>query len=295
MSLKNWTKRHESQLKELRYTGFLIRRNMLIMTGFIIVGIMVLMGILAPYIAPYDPTDMQFSQRLLPPSASHLLGTDDNGMDIFSRIVYGIRLDLLIAITVISMVGVFGTILGVFSGYYGGKLDEITMRIADIFLSFPYLLLAMAIAAVLGPSIFHSIIAISVTWWPIYARLARGATLSVKEREFVEASRAIGESNIYIIFKHILPNIIAPVLVQATLDMGNVILEAAALSFIGLGAQPPQPELGLMISVGRNFMRDYWWVATFPGITILVIVLGFNLMGDGLRDLLDPKVRRSLL
>ena len=149
MSLKNWTKRHESQLKELRYTGFLIRRNTLIMTGFIIVGIMVLMGILAPYIAPYDPTDMQFSQRLLPPSASHLLGTDDNGMDIFSRIVYGIRLDLLIAITVISMVGVFGTILGVFSGYYGGKLDEITMRIADIFLSFPYLLLAMAIAAVL--------------------------------------------------------------------------------------------------------------------------------------------------
>ena len=216
-------------------------------------------------------------------------------MDIFSRIIFGIRLDLIIAIAIVGVVAVFGTILGVFSGYHGGKLDELYMRTADIFMAFPYLLLAMAIAAVLGPSIFHSIIAISITWWPVYARLARGATLSVRERDFVEASRALGARDSYIIFRHILPNVIAPIMVQATLDMGNVILEAAALSFIGLGAQAPQPELGLMISIGRNFMRDYWWVATFPGLTILIMVLGFNLMGDGLRDLLDPKLRRSLV
>lgn len=263
--------------------------------GFAIVGVMIFVAVFAPLIATHDPTDMRFAERLQPPSLEHLLGTDDNGMDIFSRIVYGIRLDLIIAIVVILMVSVLGTVIGVFSGYYGGKFDEIVMRIADIFLAFPYLLLAMAIAAVLGPGIFHSIIAISVTWWPVYARLARGATLSVKEMNYIEASRALGESSVYIIFKHVIPNIIAPILVQATLDMGNVVLEAAGLSFIGLGAQPPQPELGLMVSIGRNYMRDYWWVATFPGLTILIMVLGFNLLGDGLRDLLDPKVRRSLL
>lgn len=295
MKKNSWLDRHRSQIKEARFSLFLVRRNILILVGFITIGVMLGLAAFAPYITHYDPTDMQFSQRLQAPSASHILGTDDNGMDIFSRIIFGIRLDLIIAIVIVGVVAVFGTILGVFSGYHGGKLDELYMRIADIFMAFPYLLLAMAIAAVLGPSIFHSIIAISITWWPVYARLARGATLSVREREFVEASRALGARDSYIIFRHILPNVIAPIMVQATLDMGNVILEAAALSFIGLGAQAPQPELGLMISIGRNFMRDYWWVATFPGLTILIMVLGFNLMGDGLRDLLDPKLRRSLV
>lgn len=280
---------------ELKYTLFLIKRNPLMMLGFVIVGVMVLLGIFAPLLATHDPEEMVFSERLRPPSLEHLFGTDDNGMDIFSRILYGIRLDLLIAFTVIALVGILGTLLGVFAGYYGGLIDEIIMRLADIFLSFPYLLLAMAIAAALGPGIFHSIIAISVTWWPVYARLSRGVTLSVKEMGYVEAARALGAGSLYIILRHILPNILAPILVQATLDMGNVILEAAALSFIGLGAQPPQPELGLMISLGRGYIRDYPWVSLFPGLAILIMVLGFNLLGDGLRDLLDPKVRRKLL
>lgn len=280
---------------DLKYTLFLIKRNPLMMLGFVIVGVMVLLGIFAPLLATHDPEEMVFSERLRPPSLEHLFGTDDNGMDIFSRILYGIRLDLLIAFTVIALVGILGTLLGVFAGYYGGLIDEIIMRLADIFLSFPYLLLAMAIAAALGPGIFHSIIAISVTWWPVYARLSRGVTLSVKEMGYVEAARALGAGSLYIILRHILPNILAPILVQATLDMGNVILEAAALSFIGLGAQPPQPELGLMISLGRGYIRDYPWVSLFPGLAILIMVLGFNLLGDGLRDLLDPKVRRKLL
>ncbi len=280
---------------ELKYTLFLIKRNPLIMVGFMIVGTMVLLGVLAPFIATHDPEDMVFSDRLKPPSWKHLLGTDDNGMDIFSRILYGIRLDLAIALAVVAMVSLFGTLLGVVSGYYGGVIDEVIMRIADVFLSFPYLLLAMAIAAALGPGVFNSIVAISVTWWPVYARLARGATLAVKEMSYIEASRALGGGDLHIMLRHILPNIVAPILVQATLDMGNVILEAAALSFIGLGAQPPQAELGLMVSLGRGYMRDYPWVSLFPGLTILIMVLGFNLLGDGLRDLLDPKVRRKLL
>ncbi|MDK2871793.1 MAG: peptide/nickel transport system permease protein [bacterium] len=280
---------------ELGYTWFLLRRNPLIMFGFLIVGVVTLLGVFAPLFATYDPEDMVFSDRLMPPSGEHFLGTDDNGMDIFSRILYGIRLDLTIAIVVIVMVSVFGTLLGVIAGYYGGLIDEIIMRLADVFLSFPYLLLAMAIAAALGPGIFNSIIAISVTWWPVYARLSRGVTLSIREMSYIEAARALGASNIYIIFKHVLPNVIAPIIVQATLDMGNVILEAAALSFIGLGAQPPQPELGSMVSIGRGYLRDYPWVSLFPGLTILIMVLGFNLLGDGLRDLLDPRVRRKLL
>ncbi|MCS7233793.1 MAG: ABC transporter permease [Synergistetes bacterium] len=280
---------------EFKYTLFLIKRNYLIMLGLAIVSMVVFLGLFAPLLATHDPEDMVFSDRLKPPSLKHLLGTDDNGMDIFSRILYGIRFDLTIAFVVIAVVSVFGTLLGVISGYYGGLVDEIIMRIADIFLSFPYILLAMAIAAALGPGLFHSIIAISVTWWPVYARLARGMTLFVKEMNYVEAARALGAGGLYIIFKHILPNILPPILVQATLDMGNVILEAAALSFIGLGAQPPQPELGLMVSIGRGYMRDYPWVSLFPGLAIFLMVLGFNLLGDGLRDLLDPKVRRKLL
>lgn len=280
---------------ELRYALFLLKRNPLILLGFIIVGLVTLLGALAPLLATHDPEDMVFSDRLKPPSWKHLLGTDDNGLDIFSRILYGMRLDLAIAITVILMVSVFGTLLGVISGYYGGIVDEIVMRVADVFLSFPYLLLAMAIAATLGPGIFNSIIAISVTWWPVYARLSRGVTLSIKEMNYIESARSLGGSDMYIIFRHVLPNVIPPILVQATLDMGNVILEAAALSFIGLGAQPPQAELGLMVSIGRGYLRDYPWVSLFPGLTILIMVLGFNLLGDGLRDLLDPRVRRKLL
>jgi peptide/nickel transport system permease protein len=295
MTIDSWLDRHRSQIKEVKFSLLLVKRIPLILVGLITLGILLGLAVFAPHLTRYDPTDMQFSQRLEAPSTQHLLGTDDNGMDIFSRILFGIRLDLLIAIVVVAVVAVWGTLLGVFSGYHGGKLDELCMRTADIFMAFPYLLLAMAIAAVLGPGISHSIIAISITWWPVYARLARGATLAVKERPFVEASRAMGAKNHYIIFRHILPNIIAPIVVQATLDMGNVILGAAALSFIGLGAQAPQPELGLMIGIGRNFMRDYWWVATFPGLTILIMVLGFNLLGDGLRDLLDPRQRRSLV
>ena len=270
-----------------------IRKNWLALFGFFIVGLLVLMAVFAPLIAPYSPTKMSLRDRLSPPGVSHLFGTDDAGRDILSRVIYGSRITLRICLVVVGLTLGIGTLLGVLSGYIGGWIDEMIMRLTDVFLAFPALILAMAIAAALGPSLENAIIAMVVIWWPRYARVARGQVLAIREIDYVTSARALGASSSRIMLYHILPNCTSPIVVQATLDLGEVVLTAATLSFIGFGAQPPVPEWGAMISVGRNFIRDYWWYPTFPGLAILLTVMGFNLLGDAVRDVLDPRLRRG--
>jgi len=270
-----------------------IRKSRLALFGLLITGLLTFMAILAPLIAPYSPTKMSLRERLSPPSTSHLFGTDDAGRDILSRVIYGSRITLRICIIVVGLTLGIGALLGILSGYIGGWVDELIMRLNDVFLAFPALILAMAIAAALGPSLENAIIAMVVIWWPRYARVSRGQVLAIREIDYVTSARALGASPVRIMIRHILPNCISPIVVQATLDLGEVVLTAATLSFIGFGAQPPVPEWGAMISVGRNFIRDYWWYPTFPGLAILVTVMGFNLLGDAVRDALDPRLRRG--
>jgi len=265
--------------------------NPLTIIGSIFLLALLVMAIFAPEIAPYNPIMPNPIDKLLPPSGQHLFGTDEVGRDIFSRVVYGARISLKVSVLVVIIAFPVGTLLGAIAGFFGGWIDQTIMRITDIFLAFPGIILAMAIAAALGPSITNVLLALSATWWPWYTRIVRSSVLPLKEIEFVESARALGASRVRILFRDILPNAIAPAGVQASLDLGNVILSAAALSFIGLGAQPPSPEWGAMLASSREILRDAWWSATFPGIAILITVLGFNLFGDGLRDVLDPRQR----
>lgn len=290
---KAWKIEHESQLKEFRFTLHLIRRNPLSFIGITILLILILLAIFAPIIAPYpgDIIETHASERLQAPSWKHLMGTDDLGRDILSRIIFGTRASLKIAIIVLLIAASIGIILGSIAGYIDA-VDDLIMRITDMFLSFPSLLLAMAIAAALGPSITNVMIAIAITWWPWYARLVRGQILSLKEQPFILAAKALGLSRKRIIFRHLLPNSFGAILIAMSMDAGFVILTAAGLGFIGLGAQPPTPEWGLMISTGRSFMPQFWWYATFPGIAIMITVFAFNLIGDALRDIMDPRLRR---
>lgn len=285
-------KEHEATIKEIRYSMQLIKQSPLTMVGLVIIIGIIFIAIFAPYLAPYDPLDVDTANRLKPPSSKNLLGTDDMGRDIFSRIMYGSRISLMVGIVVLAISLSIGVPLGAVSGYFGGKIDSALMRITDIFLGLPSLILALSIAAALGRGIMNTMIAISITWWPWYARLVRGQTLTIREMGYIEAARAAGGSSFQIILSHVLPNCISPIIVSASMDMGYTILAAAGLGFIGLGAQPPSPEWGLMISIGRVYLMNYPWVATFPGIAILLTVLGFNLVGDGLRDLLSPRLRR---
>jgi peptide/nickel transport system permease protein len=287
----------------------LFRKSLLSMIGLILILILVFVALFAPFIATQHPAYVRvsteqgttvveerwainFSQSLLPPSAEHPFGTDDYGRDIFSMVVYGSQTSFRICITVVAISTLIGLILGGIAGYFGGIIDETLMRITDVFLAIPYLILAMAVAAALGRSIDHIMEAMIIVWWPTYARLIRGQVLSVREQQFVEAARSIGASNSRILIRHIFPNSFAPLLVEITLDLGAVLLVAAGLSFIGLGASPGTAEWGLMISSGRIHMFHAWWYVTFPGLAILLVVLGFNLLGDGLRDVTDPKLRR---
>jgi peptide/nickel transport system permease protein len=228
---------------------------------------------------------------LKPPAAAHLLGTDKLGRDIFSRMLYGARISLLVGVAVVGLAGALGTLLGVVAGFAGGLLDEAIMRITDLFFAFPALILSMAIAGALGPSLGNALIAISAVTWPVYARLVRGQVLALKEQDFVLAARALGVPEGRIVLRHVLPNTLAPLLVQASFDMGAAITAVAGLSFIGFGAQPPTPEWGVMISEVRNYIATQWWLATMPAIGILLVVGAFNLIGDGLRDLLDPRLQ----
>lgn len=260
--------------------------------GALILALFLLTALLAPWLAPYLPTAQRLSIRLSPPSASHWLGTDDLGRDLLSRLVYGTRVSLRVgAISVAVALGA-GTALGVLAGYVGGRVDEGVMRCLDVLLAFPSTLLAILIVAVLGPGLDNAIMAIALVNIPVYARLVRASVLAVKHQEFIEAARAVGASHFRVVTAHVLPNCLTPITVQATLGIGTAILETAGLSFLGLGAQPPTPEWGTMLNDARPYLRDAWWVITFPGLAIIATVLGFNLLGDGLRDLLDPQGRR---
>ncbi len=283
-------------LPGLAYNLYLLRKNVLTLVGLIVVLVLVLVAVLAPVVAPYPKdafADVHTEHRLQAPSRSHPFGTDEMGRDMLSRVVFGARISLTVGIIAIGLALLIGVPLGLFAGYFGGFIDELIMRITDVFLSFPPLLLATAITAMLGPSLTNAMIAIALSWWPWYTRLIRGQAVSLRERGFVEAARAIGVPRPRIIFRHILPNAVAPIIVQASMDFGSIILESASLSFLGLGAQPPQPEWGLIVSIGRNFFMTSWWYVTFPGLAIFLAVLAFNFVGDGLREILDPKTREG--
>ena len=270
-----------------------VLRSPLATAGLVLIVFFAASALLASVIAPYDPLDQILITRLKPPSLEHLLGTDQLGRDVFSRMLFGARISLTIGLAVVGSASAFGTLVGLMAGYAGGVVDEALMRFTDIFFAFPPLILAMAIAGALGPSLNNAMIAIAVVTWPIYARLVRGQVLSLREREFVIAARSIGASTPRILLRHLLPNTLAPILVQASFDMGGAILSAAGLSFIGFGAQPPTPEWGVMISEGRKFISTQPWLSLFPGLAILSTVAAFNLIGDGVRDILDPRLRSS--
>ncbi|MCF7935071.1 MAG: ABC transporter permease [Synergistales bacterium] len=289
----NWKQRHASEFSQIREILFAVRKSKLTIAGLAIVLGLVVVALIAPFIAPYDPVEMSLGNRLQAPSGAHWMGTDELGRDILTRVLYGTSLALKIMIIVLLIDLPLGVLLGIVAGYFGGWLDEVIMRLADTFMAFPRLVLAMAIGAALGPSLVNTMIAIAVTLWPTYARLARGETLSIKERTFIEAERSVGTPKWKILFSYILPLCSSTTIVRATLDMGNVIRIAAGMSFIGLGAQAPTPEWGLMVSTGRDFLVNQWWVPTFPGLAILVTVFGFNLLGDGIRDISDPHLRRG--
>ena len=270
-----------------------ILSNPLNLVALALIAVLAACALLAPMLAPYDPLAQDLAVRLKPPSPEHWLGTDSLGRDIASRILYGARISLVIGVVVVGSAGVFGTFVGLIAGYAGGLVDEALMRLTEVFLAFPALILAMAIAGALGPSLTNAIIAIAAVTWAVYARLTRGQILSLRRREFVEAARAMGASRMRIILRHLLPNALAPLMVQASFDMGASIIAAAGLSFIGFGAQPPTPEWGVMISEGRNFINTQPWLSLFPGLAILFAVGSFNLLGDGLRDAFDPRLSRA--
>ena len=243
--------------------------------------------------AAYDPTRPNIQSKLEAPSWEHWFGTDDLGRDVFSRTISGAKYSLAIAFVILIIAVTSGTLIGAVAGYFGGMIDELLMRLTDMFLAFPALILAIAIAASLGPSLRNTVIALSVVYWPWYARLVRAQVLSIKMRDYVEAARSIGLPGSRILLRHIMPNAVSVVIIQMTLDVGYAVLATSGLSFIGLGAQPPTPEWGRLITDGRQFFRDSWWFITFPGLALTLTVLGFNLVGDGLRDYLDPRTRKA--
>lgn len=267
-----------------------MKRNKGAIGGACILLFFILASTLAPVLAPYPIEQMKMEDRFFAPSPAHWLGTDEFGRDILSRILYGGRVSLMMGLVAVSIAGFFGVILGVISGYYR-KLDTYIMQVMDILLAFPSLLLAIAIIAILGVGLTNAMIAVAISVIPSYVRVVRGNVLSIREKEYIEAVKALGVSDFKIIVRHILPNVLSPVIVLSTLQFGTSILSAASLSFLGLGAQPPTPEWGAMAYVGKSFLLKAWWMSLFPGFAIMLVVLGFNLLGDGLRDALDPRLK----
>ena len=264
-------------------------RNPLAVAGLAIVAALVVVAVFAPWLATHDPMAQDLTRRLQPPSAAHWFGTDQVGRDVYSRVVHGSRITLEIVVLVAILVAPVGLLVGTVAGYAGGRVDTFLMRVTDIFLAFPGLVLALAFVAALGPGLFNAVIAISLTNWPGFARLARAETLIVRSSDYIAATRIQGASPVRIVLRHVIPMCVPSVIVRATLSMAGVILTAAGLGFLGLGAQPPSPEWGAMLSSGRRFLIDHWWMTTFPGLAIMVVSLAFNLLGDGLRDVLDPR------
>jgi ABC-type dipeptide/oligopeptide/nickel transport system permease subunit len=274
-----------------------LSRNKTAVAGLVIVSVFVLCALLAPLVSPHSPIDGSLYDQVKPPvwystgTVRHILGTDDLGRDILSRILYGARVSLAVAVVSVSIAFVFGSLLGAFAGYYKGTLDNLIMRLMDILLAFPHILMAIIVVAYLGPGLRNAMIAIGIIYIPRYARIVRASVLEESDKDYVTASYSIGAPDLRILFVSVFPNCLAPLIVQTTLGFASAILDAAALSFLGLGAQPPTPEWGAMIAMGRSDILRAWWVMTFPGIAILLAVLGFNLFGDGLRDVLDPRLR----
>ncbi len=270
-------------------------RDRLAVTGLLIILLLFAVGILAPYIAPDPDAVFGFypAKRLQPPSWDHLFGTDQMGRDILSRIIFGARITIRIAVFAVGITLVIGIPIGLVAGYYESWLGELLMRIADIFLSIPQFVLALALATAFGPSIENAILALSLTYWPWFSRLVYAETISLKHSTFIEATEALGAGAVRTIFLHVLPNVTSPIIVRSTIGMGYTILTAAVLGFLGVGAQPPDPEWGLAISESRKFLPGAWWFATFPGCAIFLVVMAFNMFGDGLRDVLDPRLRIS--
>jgi peptide/nickel transport system permease protein len=286
----------EARLKET--LGGILRRLLIhrvATLGAIVVLIACLCAIFAPFLSPYNPLEQHLAFRLKPPGWAgsdgrmHVLGTDQFGRDVLSRIIFGSRVSLIVGTASVILGGILGLILGMTSGYFGKWIDDIIMRIVDIQLSFPFIILALCIIAILGASLLNLIIVLAVTGWVIYTRVVRSSVLSVKEMDFVQAAKAIGTSNFKIILKHILPNVVAPFFVIASFQVARIIIIEAGLGFLGLGVPPPVPTWGNMLSDGREYLREAWWIGTFPGLAIVLVVLGINLLGDGLRDALDPK------
>ena len=281
--------RRQAKLGQLYRQWLAFRKNPAAVVGLVIVLALLLLAAFAPLIAPHDPLAQTLDQRLLAPSAKHLFGTDALGRDIFSRVVYGTRVTLVIVMLVVITVGPLGLLIGCAAGYFGGWVDTVLMRITDVFLAFPRLVLALAFVAALGPGLENAVIAIAFTAWPPYARVARAETMIIRNADYISAMRLQGASQMRIVLKHVVPMCVPSLIVRTTYDMAGIIIIAAGLGFLGLGAQPPIPEWGAMISTGREQIFDQWWVATFPGIAICVVALGFNLLGDGLRDVLDAR------
>ena len=283
------TSSRQALAQRLYWNGIDFMSNPLAVIGFAIVLLLVIVAAFAPYIATHDPIAQQLTEALKPPSSAHWFGTDELGRDIFSRVVYGARITLYIVVLVSIIVGPIGLAIGMVAGYFGGWTERILMRVTDVFLSFPSLILALAFAAALGPGLVNAVIAIALTAWPPIARLARAETLTIRGADYVAAARLTGASSPRILIGQVLPMCLPSVVVRLTLNMAAIILTAAGLGFLGLGAQPPLPEWGAMTSAGRRFMLESWWVMTMPGSAILIVSLAFNLFGDGLRDLLDPR------
>jgi peptide/nickel transport system permease protein len=279
--------RLQAQMGQLWRQWLALKRNPLAVAGLVIVVVLLLVAAFAPLIATHDPLLQNLDNRLKPPSAAAWFGTDSLGRDIFSRIVHGARVTLVIVILVVISVGPIGLLIGAASGYLGGWVDRALMRITDVFLAFPRLVLALAFVAALGPGLENAVIAIAFTAWPPYARVARAETLVIRNADYISAIRLQGASQWRIVLRHVVPMCLPSLIVRTTLDMAGIILTAAGLGFLGLGAQPPTPEWGAMISAGREQIFDQWWVATFPGLAICIVALGFNLLGDGLRDVMD--------
>jgi peptide/nickel transport system permease protein len=279
----------------LKDFGRALRRQPLMALGLGIIVVLVLIAIFAPLLAPHPADAGNVTHpvdTLLKPGGDHLLGTDQLGRDVLTRVMYGARTSLLIVLSVLAISAIVGVPLGIIAGATGGWVDDVIMRVTDVFLAFPALLLSLALATVLSPSASHAAIAIAVTWWPWYARLARGSAKAIASRGYVEAAAALGVPRWKVLVRHVLPNALPPTIVQLSLDAAGIMLTAAALSFLGLGAQDPTPEWGLMVNQGQGLLETNWWVAIVPGLAIVVAAVGFNLLGDGLRTLLDPKARR---
>lgn len=277
----------------MRETWKRFKQNRFAFVGFLFIALILVVAVFAKWIVPYDPYAMNSTSSLASPNAQHWFGTDQFGRDIFSRILYGAQISLKVGIIAVGFSLFFGTMIGIVAGYFGGKIDQILSRITDVLFAFPDILLALVIMAILGPSLTNLMIAIGIVYTPIFARIARGAVLNIRDSLYIEAARSMGVSSFQIMIRHILPNSLAPLIVQVTLSFAFAILAEAALSFLGLGVSPDTPSWGIMLSEAKDWMEISWWTAIFPGIAITLAVLSFNIMGDGLRDALDPRLRNE--